>query len=431
MKLGLSLGALAALQLAAGMVLQLTLLALLGAGSATDAWVASQAVPLVAFAIVAVAFQGAWQSRLAVSAHQHEAWVLTQRTAQGQLLLACGTTLLVLIPTAGYWVHWLFPGLSDEQLALAARMSQLLLIGALLNSQALLLTTALRSRGRFLVPEAIALITSIGAILLAVALVPRFGIESAAWISLARSLVVTAILFGLASAPLPHIGEALRDAQAWRQVRPLLMGAMVYKSGPLVDRFWSSLAPMGGMTVFNLVQMGMSAVATVLERSVCMPVTPTLARLAERQDYLSMRRVYRRAIVHTAIVAAATLLVLAAAQPLWTTLAAPFKLGDDAARQAWWLCVVLVGYLVPATAGTVVASSFYALGDTRLPANVGTLGFLLAIALKALAFLAWGLTGLAVAMVAHYGGNMLVLCWVLERRLARLWRDHGTDRQSS
>lgn len=420
MKLGLSLGMLASLQLAASLLLQIAVLTLLGAGSDTDAWVAAQAVPLVAFSILAVSLQGAWQSRLAVTASSHADWMDTQRKAQGQLLIVFGGVNLLLIASSSTWVPLAFPGLSARQAAQASDMARLLLLGGLLNGQANLLTTALRARENFILPEAVTLAGSVGAILMALVALPRFGIEAAAWASLIRSCVVFMVLFRMAGYPMPSLRAAWADSEAWSQMRPILLGSAFYKTGPLVDRYWSSLASAGGMTLFNLIQTGCGAVASVLERALCMPVAPSLARMAANGDFVGMRRRYRVVIAKVSVAAVVLLAVLLAVFPIWPELVGPLlKLNAESSHQAWLLCVLLIGYLHPAASGSVVVASFYALGDTRTPVRVGVCGFTLSLLLKALGFLYLGLPGLALATVAHYLGNMLVMCWLLERRFTQ------------
>lgn len=419
MKLGLSLAALAGLQLAAGLVTQLVVLGILGAGPATDAWIAAQAVPVVAFSTVSVALQGAWQARLAVAASQPAQWLQTQRAAQGQVLLLFGTTTVLLAATATLWTGWLLPGFAAEQLELTVRMTRLLLVGALLNGQALLLTTALRARGRFIAAEVIVLSGAVAGIVLTAATLTRFGIEAAAWASLAKSLVVCLALWRAAGRPLPAPRTAWGDRESWRHARPILMGSTLYKTGPLVDRYWTSLGPAGGMTTFNLVHMAMSALASVIERALSIPVIPRLARLAAAGDPTALRRLYRGSVLRIAAACAAVLAALLALYPVWPQLVGPLlKQEPEQLMQAWWLCLALVGYLYPAAAGSAVVGSFYAYGDTTTPVRVGVAGFAASLLLKAIGFQALGLMGLALATVAQYFGNMLVLCWLLERRLA-------------
>jgi peptidoglycan biosynthesis protein MviN/MurJ (putative lipid II flippase) len=67
----------------------------------------------------------------------------------------------------------------------------------------------------------------------------------------------------------------------------------------------------------------------------------------------------------------------------------------------------------------MVVSSFQALRDTATPVRVGVIGFAVSLPLKAAGFLVGGLPGLALAIVVHYAGGMIVMSWLLERRLTR------------
>lgn len=419
MKLGVSLGAIAALQMVASLVTQLIVFGILGAGIDTDAWVAAQAVPLIMFSITSVAFQGTWQSRLAVAAADRARWRIEQCTAQGQMLLVTGGVTLALVASATLWTRWFFPGFSEPQVQMTALLAQWLLPATFFNCHAALLTTALRSRDRFVAAEGVTLAGAVIVAALLPLLLPVFGIEVAAWLSFARMLLTAFVLFWMADRPTPQLGAALRDRAQWHLMRPLLLGSSLYKIGPVVDRYWTSHAPAGGMTVFNTMQMGMSALASVLERAICMPAQPRLSRLAAAGQLDAMRQLYRSRVKQVAIVIAVVALVLLAAKPFWPALTHPLlKLDAETLQRTWWICAILLAYAFPAAAGSVVVSSFYALGDTKTPVRVGSAGFLLSLAVKAAAFLCAGLPGLAGAVALHYAGNMLVLCYLLEKRLA-------------
>ena len=418
MKLGISLGALAALQLLAGFATQLVVLATLGVGAGTDNWVAAQTVPMIVFSIASVAFQGAWQSQLAVEAGNASAWQAAQQRAHGQLLLVALPVLALLGATAELWARQVFPGFSTQQVASTSDMTRVLLVATWMNCHGALLTTALRSREQFVQGE----LVSAGGAVLMLAFMPwvvrGHGVEGAALLMLLRAAVVTLCLFRLAGMPWPALTAAWRDKRQWSQLRPLLFGSSLYKTGPIVDRYWTSLAPAGGMTAFNFVQMGMGALASVLERALCMPAHPRLARLAAQGDLDGMRALYRQRIRWVLLLALGIAMLLLLLQPVWPTLAAPLlKLPDAGLMQTWWMCVLLLAYLVPAACGSVVVSSFYALGDTRTPVRIGTLGFVLSIALKSAGFLYAGLLGMAAAISAHYVLNMLAMWALLERRL--------------
>jgi len=416
--LGLSLGALAAAQLVVGVALQFVVLVVVGAGAATDAFVAAQTVPMLVFGIFALPLQNIWLPRLSVLANDLSEWRRAQGVAQGQLLLLVGGAAIVLACTAGWWIRLVFPGLNDAQAQLAVRITQILLFAALLNGQAALLTVALRARDRFVAPELVLLVVGVIAVAATVIVVPQHGVLGAAWVNAARSAAVVAILYVLANRPAPALFAAARDAASWRRVRPLLAGSSVYKCEPLVDRFWASQAAAGGLTIFTLSQTGIGAIAQVLERSVCMPLVPRLARLAEAKDFAGMRSLYRRCVVRVGTFVGVCLLLLLLGWPAWdVAMQAAFKLSEEAAQQMWWVCVMLLGFLHVAAAGAVPVAAFYALGDTRTPVKLSIASFIAGIALKSAGFLWLGLPGLAIATSAYYVGNMFVIAIFLERRL--------------
>ena len=426
LKLGLSLGALAAAQLVVGVALQFVVLVVVGAGPATDAFVAAQTVPMLVFGILALPLQNIWLPRLSVLANDLPEWRRAQGVAQGQLLMLVGGAAVLLACTAGLWVRLVFPGLNGAQTQLAVQITQILLFAALLNGQAALLTIALRARDRFVAPELVLLIVSVIAVAATFVVVPQHGVLGAAWVNAARSALVVAILYGLAGRPVPALFGAVRDAASWRQVRPLLAGSSVYKCEPLVDRFWGSQAAAGGLTILTLSQTGIGAIAQVLERSVCMPMLPQLARLAESKDFAGMRLLYRRCILRTSAFVGVCLLLLLLAYPAWdAAMHAAFKLSQEAAKQMWLVCVMLLGFLQVAAAGAVPVAAFYALGDTRTPVKLSIASFIVGIGLKSAGFLWLGLPGLALATSAYYVGNMFVIAVFLERRLHDAARGPG------
>jgi peptidoglycan biosynthesis protein MviN/MurJ (putative lipid II flippase) len=413
-----SLGALTTTQLALSFLLQVVVISLVGAGEQTDAWVAAQAVPMVIIAIASVAFQGAWQAELTVTSTNPEEFLARQRRAHGQLLILMGALILLLAATASLWTRLLFPGFDSDQQTLTARIAVILLAGTLLNAHAVLFTIALRAQHRFQFPEAITAVGGLLAIGITLLGIHKIGIVAAAVGSLARSIFIAAILFVSSGRALPAISAGWRDIDAWRRIRPLLYGLTISKAGPLVDRFFGALVPAGGLTILNLSLTGMNALSAVMERALCTVPITSLSRLAQQRDYDGMRRIYRQCLKSTALAAGAVLLVLLALLPVWAYLAR-HTLGftEPVAMQMWWLCILLVAYLAPASSGTALTFSFYALADTTTPARVGTIGFLVSIVLKAVGFYLFGLYGVVISLVVHYLGNIAVLCWLLERRL--------------
>jgi peptidoglycan biosynthesis protein MviN/MurJ (putative lipid II flippase) len=412
------MGLLAALQLLTNLALQVVVLSIVGVGASTDAYVAAQAVPLLLISVLATSLQNVWQPRLAVLNNDVAARGVGQRHALGQAVIIFGVPVLILLLFSRIWVKLLFPGFSLAQVSLTVTMTQVLLVASFFNGHASLLTTFQRSRDRFVGPELAQLIAFIVAIAAVVPALQVFGIEAVPWVILGRSIVVCLVLYVMAERPAISPLEVLKKRDLWPGTAVLMAGSSIYKTGPLVDRFWISMAPAGSVTVFNLVQIGMNALAIVLDRAICVPAAPTLARFAQARDFTGLRRLYRQCVRRTVYAVIALPLLLVAIHPFWPTLAgAVLKVSPEFAEQMWVLSFMLLGYLIVAGCGYAVMASFYALGDMRTPVTIGVAGFLVGVVLKSAAFLQIGITGLAIATSAYYVLNLVVLILLLEKRI--------------
>lgn len=422
MKTGLALGLASALQLLTNFALQIVVLPFLGVGPETDAYVAAQTVPLLVFSVVSASLQSVWQSRLAILSTDADGWRSAQGIALGQMLLLLGGLVGILLVTTGIWVRVLFPGMGEAQIALTEKMTHLMLIGSVFNGMAAISITAQRARDRFLMAEIVPLVGSILMIGVVAATVKRFGVEGVAWVSLMRSFAVCIVMNLVAGRPFPSVTDAWRNADTLKKMGTLLAGSSLYKTGPVIDRYWSSQVPAGGVTIFNLVQAGMGALSTIIDRSTTVSATPRLARLANAGDLVGMRKIYRRCIWQAGIVVACIFVLLIAVKPVWAILIwSVLKIQEPFANQLWQLCLLMLGYLLVAGCGNIVVTAFYALGDVHTPVMMSTVVFIGGAILKSYAFVLWGLQGLAVGTSIYYLFNLVAMCVLLERRInARL-----------
>lgn len=415
---GIRLGLIALLQLVVGLLIQISVLRAVGAGSETDAFIAAQALPLVLFSILSISIQSVWQPPLALTGGSLDKWLSLQGEALGQALVLVGGITLFAHVTHSFWIPLLYPGLDETQVLLASYMTLPLLLAAALNSQSVIFTAALRSVDRFAIAEVVNLSASVIALVVMIVMVPIEGIKVAAWILCARATIAFGVLYICAGRPRIDIQRGLASHAVWRQLKPLLFGSSYYKSAPLVDRYWCSQAGTGGLTTFSLAQTGMGAAATVLERSICMPLMPKLARFVESQDMVGLRHTYRSSIFRIHMAAGAALMALITLYPIWERLlAVGLNMETALAHQLWWLCILLLGYMHVAASGGIVTASFYAFGDMRTPVKVGIITFSISIVLKSAGFVLLGLPGLAVATSIFYVGNMAIMCYLLEKKI--------------
>lgn len=418
--MSIGLGVLAATQLLAGLALQLLILRIIGAGALTDAFVAAQTVPVVISALLGMLLQAIWQPRLSVAAKDAVTWRIEQGIAHGQILLCAPVVSISALLSAPLWLPRLFSEFSPDQLALVQRMSVPLFLAAVVNVQIAMLLTAQRARGAFYRSEFYSLIGTLLALILLAERLPHMGIESAAWISLLRSLLVAAALYLLADSPRPMLLDARHAKGIWGPMRSMMTGAALQKSNPLVERYWSAQAASPGVTLLNLAQAAIAALASVLERAICAPTTPRIARAIAAHDHRLALSLYRYGILQVMSLVAASALALVLLHPLWDNLLAQLlKLDKAHATQVWWFCLLLPGYLLTGAAGPIAVAVFYSLGDTRTPARVSTVGFFAGVVLKSTGFLWEGLPGLAAAISLGHLLNLATLCILVERTLHR------------
>jgi putative peptidoglycan lipid II flippase len=415
---GLIISVVVATQLTATIVTQLVIVRIVGVGPDTDAYFAAQAVPSVLSAIIISALQSVWLPRMSLLANNISAWRVEQAGAQGQAFVMGAVVLSLVWLGSVWWQPILFTGLSAQQLQSVYLFAGPLFIAAALNTQSALLTIALRARDRFLVAEVIAMVgTVISLAAIAIAL-PRWGLVIVPWIAAGRAFVVYIIQLGLAGWPKIGVQAGLADKKTWGLMRPLLMGASIYKTSPLVDRFWASQAPAGGITTLSLAQSAMGALATIIERSICMPIMPSLSRFVAAGDFNGLRLAYRKGVKHVSFVIIILFAGLVAIYPVFEPLTQYLlNLTQESAFKLWLLCMLLIGFTYVSASGIIIAAAFYALGDTSTPPKIGIATFPIGILIKSIGFFAMGIEGLAAGITATYFLMMFSMIFFLEKRI--------------
>jgi putative peptidoglycan lipid II flippase len=417
MRLNAWLGILAAMQLLLVLAAQLIILRSTGIGTTTDAFIASQLVPLLVNSVLGIALSHVWQPRLAVCAESERRELAGSMLAQA-LILFSGVTI-VLLAAAGPLSRILFPGFGSDQAVLTAELSQILLLGVPLNGVTVALTALARAENRFRVAEIASLVSAAVMVCSLPLVLPKFGIHGAAVILLCRSAWTTGQLWLSHGLVRPSLARAEDRRAAMAQLRPLMFGASIYKMGPMVDRYWASLGPAGGLSAFNLITTAMGALATIMDRSLATPVLPVLARLYADGDLEALKSRLRATHLGIWSCTLAIGLVLFLAWPIWTqVLWALLLVPPEVARQIYWVGVALLPFLGCTASGTVIVACFYASGDTRTTPRLLSAGFFVGLALKSAGFLLAGLIGLAIAVSATFLLNTLVMHVLLLRRLA-------------
>src|SRR6185436_10058258 len=87
----------------------------------------------------------------------------------------------------------------------------------------------------------------------------------------------------------------------------------------------------------------------------------------------------------------------------------------------WLIMVALGGFFIGGAMGQITSTTFYAMGDTSTPTRMSIITFTLYVPAKVLAFLQYGLMGLAVVTSIYLFVNLTIQIlllegWVIPRR---------------
>jgi peptidoglycan biosynthesis protein MviN/MurJ (putative lipid II flippase) len=416
MKQAFSIGTVVALQLFTTLFTQLFVMRIVGLGPDTDAYIAAQTIPSVVIAIITSSLQSVWLPRLSIMTGDLVAWRQEQSIAQGQAGLLGGGLLLFVGGGLPLWLPLLFPGFNSIQKQAAMFYCIVMLVAAAFNTQSAILTIALRARNRFMAAEVIALsgtLLSLGAMYFAL---PLWGLTAAVWIGLARSVLVYGAQMSLANWPPLSFKKGWSCKETWILMRPLLFGASIYKTSPMVDRYWASQSTAGSITAMSLAQTAMGALASIFERAICIPIIPSLARLVEQSDYVGLRHTYKRSILKITLAVVIFAILLLMLKPIFVVLIKSIlNTNNEVASNLWLVLFLLIGYLHVAASGTVVVATFYAMGNTKTPVKIGVIGFCSSVFIKSFGYLFFGLNGLVIGTSIYYMGNMIIMCIFLEK----------------
>lgn len=410
------LGALAAGNIGISFVFNWYLVALLGPGRETDALFAGMIAPQVLLTVGSTALSNVLVPMLAVQQEEELsglAWSLFQTT-----LVYAGLVAAALGLTAPLWTPLTVPGFPVEARPLVVHLACIQLAGSVLTVAGAVQRSAYNARHRFIWPETSTLVSGgLGLLCLVVAL-PRYGVAAGAWATVARGLAqVVLLLPGMGPYRRPFAATAeLRVA--WTRLRPLLLGALYFKSDFVVDRLLASLAPAGLLSLFSLAQQAYSAAQLILGKALAAPAVPLLAQAAEAGHWRRFIRISRRQLLVLMIFALIGYLgILLLGRPVLRLTFGHGRFTPDRIQELWWLLVVLGGVWFGGVGGQIISSSYYAQGDTRTPILIGSVAFTIAIALKVGGFYAFGISGLALAATLYYLGSAGAQWLVLERRL--------------
>jgi putative peptidoglycan lipid II flippase len=391
-----------------GLLREMAIAHLAGAGGAVDAYQVAFILPeilnhAVATGFLSVTFIPLFIRHLVQDA-EDEAWRVF-----GTILCLFGTLLSALVAIgivlAPLLVRLAAPGLEDPAtLAAAVRMTRIILPAQVFFYAGGLLMAVQFARDRFLVPALAPLVYNLGIILAGVLLFPWLGVEGFAWGVLGGAAIGN---FAIQWAGARRVGMRLEPGWDWghpdvrayvRLTLPLMLGLTMTFSTEFLFRFFGSYLPAGSIAVLNFSLRVMLILVGVFGQAVGTASFPTMARLAAAGDLGELNRLLNGTLRYLALVIPCSALLMVLSPEVVRVL---FQHGRFDAAAAGETAEVLVWFLAGGfafAAYTVVVRGYFALRNTLFPAVFGTLTVLLSLPLYP-AGIAWmGSRGVALAV---------------------------------
>jgi len=417
MKQTVTLAFLAGANILVILLLQWYVITQLGVGSETDALFAGMVLPQLILSVVSSSLTHVLVPLLTTAdkgTFHENGWGFFLAISAIFTILA-----LVLSAGAGYWVPWLFPGFTKAEAALAVTLTRIQLASMVFTASVSVLWSLYHAQQKFIWTELSAVLAGGVALFVMTLTLPRFGVAAAAWAIVVRTALQVVLLLPALGRPKRPSWRAPAMKAAWKRLAPLLLGASYYRTDLLIDRFLSSLAGPGGLSLLYLGQQIYSVANFGLEKAISAPMVPLLANKAHAGEWLSFRESFRRRLIWMGLLTTAGyVVVLLTGEWILTLLIGHGGVTRDNVHSLWLIMVALGGLLIGGGMGQISATTFYAKGDTRTPTRLGIWTYSVCIPVKVLLFLRYGLIGLAVSTSIFVLVNLALQVVVLEKRLS-------------
>ena len=410
-----------------GMLNQIVVSARLGAGAAMDTYFVASALPLMLALLISNVIE---TSVIPVYAR-----VRTQGKEQASVLFSTSLNLLligavlltvVILALRYQMIHLTAPALDPFRTGLAVSLAPFIFPVLILMIVISFMECILNTEGQFgwpayaglLVPFTtaalvLALGSSRGVVMLCIGMLVGLCLQLCMVIVRARRAgIVYRLILDMRH---PEIGAIL--ITAW----PVLLGASVIQTSPLVDQIFASYLSAGAISAISYSLKLISVPSGVIFDSVGRAILPYLSRQTAMKDMKAFKetlRLYLWAVGIATSVLAAFMFLLA--HPLVRIL---FQHGAFSAEDTDRVATTLVGFVVgltPMAFGFIVSRAFSALGRTKVLMGVSLFSVIANAVFDFIFARLWQSTGIALATSAVYFCTMFILLFILRRSIGKL-----------
>lgn len=318
------------------------------------------------------------------------------------------------------------PGFDPATQALTARLMRIMLVAPIVFGVSGVAMGVLHSHQHFLIPALAPALYNLSILTAAAVLGPRLGVRS-----LAAGVVVGALLHLLIQVPvLRRVGIRYRPAltidhpgvrEVGRLMAPRVLGLAAVQINFVVNTILASGLGAAALPALNYAWLLMMLPQGVFAMALATVAFPTFSELAAHNDTVGLRSTLSavlRSVFYLTIPASVGLVLLRT--PIIEALLERGAFTDTStAAVAFALQFYALGLFAHATV-EIVARAFYALHDTRTPVVISLSAMLANVVLSLLLIRPLSFGGLALANSVATTAEMIVLAWLMRRRLGDL-----------
>ncbi len=410
-------------------LLQMLLASSFGASSESDAYVAATTIPNLLNAVLLTAMSITFIPvfvEYETNATEEEAW----RVAASFIVVALLSLIIFSLIGSLFseqLIRLIAPGLARDPgtVRIAADLQRILLQAMVLVAFGGLLAGLFYAHKSFAIPTLGPLLSGVVAFLFAWLFVNRLGIYSLAIGSLVGAAVQVVFLLLLLrirysfrlSLDLTHPGVQ----RIGLLMLPWILGAMIYKANPVIDRFIGSQFDEGTISILGYAFLIVQVAVFVSSKGASLSIFPTMSRLISEQRSDRLHQVIDTGIrLVITVLAPVVVMAVLLGDELVAVALQRGQFSSESTQMTSEALIAYTGAIVALSIGNVIAYVYYALQDTRTPAIVGVLGMALNLALALGLRYVFGFLAPAISFSIMTLFNLSLLWLILHRRLGKV-----------
>jgi len=352
-----------------------------------------------------------------------EVWIVVSTFINLAFIVLAFLTLIGII--GGDWlVRLTTPGFSDtdEAFTLTTKLLRVIFPSIIFSGLAGLLNGVFYAQRRFTLPSLASILNALTTLLVTWGLATNLGIISVAVGTLAGSVVQFGVLFPvLLKEKRYHLQLRYRHpgvVKILRLARPLVLGAILYKASPAVDRFIASGLPEGSISYLGYAFRIVSILLFLVTQGIAVSFLPMMSERAAANDKEGLRKIVSLGTgVLTFIIAPLITGLAIFGEPAIQLFFERGAFNHQATTGATSAMLCYLGWLYAGAIGTIQTYALFSLQDTSTVVKVGVIGMLLEIALAVVLSRFMGFNGIALALSAVTAVNMVIFAVILHKRL--------------